>query len=49
MARRSVRRLALLGGVLGYAALALGNGLDRAAAKNPGLAAYVPGPLRSEA
>lgn len=49
MARRSALRLALLGGVLGYAALALGNGLDRAAARNPALAGYVPGPLKAEA
>ncbi len=45
----TVSRLAMLGAVAAFAALALGNGLDRASAKNPGLARYVPGFLAAEA
>ena len=46
---RSLSRLAMLGTVAAFAALALGNGLDRASAKNPQLAHYVPGFLAAEA
>lgn len=42
-------RLLLLAGTLGFALLALGSGLDRASARHPGLARYVPGFLAAEA
>lgn len=48
MARR-IPRLATLGGILAFGLLALGNGLDRAAALNPGLARFVPEFLSAEA
>lgn len=49
MAVRRLPGLARLGAVLAFAALALGSGLDRASAKDPRLARYVPGFLASEA
>jgi hypothetical protein len=45
----SASRLAMLSAVAAFAALALGNGLDRASARNPNLARYVPGFLAAEA
>lgn len=48
MARLS-SRLAMLGAVTVFAVLALGNGLDRASARNPDLARFVPGFLAAEA
>lgn len=49
MGSQPFARLALLGAVAVFTVLALGNGLDRAAARNPALAAWVPAPLRAEA
>ena len=43
------RKLAMLGGVLGYALLALASGLDRASATQPEMAQWVPGFLAAEA
>lgn len=48
MARRAPR-LAMLGIVVVFTLLAVGNGLDRASARNPELARYVPGFLAAEA
>ncbi len=49
MARLRPSSVAMLGGVALFAALALGNGLDRLSATRPGAAQWVPGPLRAEA
>lgn len=46
---RPLSRLAQIGVAAAFAGLALGNGLDRAAARNPALARYVPGFLAAEA
>lgn len=46
---RPAFKLAMLGTVAAFAGLALGNGLDRASAQQPELAAYVPGFLAAEA
>ena len=46
---RSTLKLAMLGGVLGYGLLAVGSGLDRASAQQPGLAQWVPSVLAAEA
>lgn len=46
---RPALKLAMLGGVLGYGLLAVGSGLDRASAQQPGLAHWVPGLLAAEA
>ncbi|MFN3516202.1 MAG: hypothetical protein ACK4YM_03465 [Novosphingobium sp.] len=48
MARLHPSAMAMLGGVVLYAALALGNGLDRLSATRPQVAQWVPGPLRAE-
>lgn len=49
MARLRPSGLVMLGGVAVFAALALGNGLDRLSATRPGAAKWVPAPLRAEA
>lgn len=46
---RATSRLVMLGAVAAFAVLALGNGLDRASARNPDLARFVPGFLAAEA
>ncbi len=46
---RPAFKLAMLGAVIAFAGLALGNGLDRASARQPALARYVPGFLAAEA
>lgn len=49
MARPRLSGWFILGGIAVFAALALGNGLDRLSATRPGAAKWVPAPLRAEA